>query len=111
MPSEIGLARPIRPGSLMRRIKVSASARTHILAGDSKGGGHRFGANRGKSEFPVPWSDNDVIVAIEDIANDPASTRMKGRGGRVILIGIRKSVSVTVVVDLADRFIITGFPT
>jgi filamentous hemagglutinin len=75
------------------------------------GGGHRFGANRGKSEFPRSWSDDAIIAAIEDVSNDPASTRMQGRGGRAILIGMRRSVSVTVVLDLADRYIVTGFPT
>jgi filamentous hemagglutinin len=95
----------------MRPFKVSRPARIHILGGDSAGGGHRFGANRGKSEFPMSWSDDDIIEAIEDVANDPSSTRMQGRGGRVILIGMRKSVSITVVLDVADRLIITGFPT
>jgi hypothetical protein len=95
----------------MSPFRVSAPARIHILIGDIKGGGHRFGANRGKSEFPRSWSDDTIITAIEDVANDPASTRMQGRGGRAILIGMRRSVSVTVVVDLTDRYIITGFPT
>jgi hypothetical protein len=95
----------------MSQFRVSAPARTHILIGDIKGGGHRFGANRGKSEFPRSWSDDAIIAAIEDVANDPASTRMQGRGGRAILIGMRRSVSVTVVLDLADRYIVTGFPT
>jgi hypothetical protein len=64
----------------MSRIEVSASARTHILEGDMRGGGHRHGANRGKSEFPHSWSDDDIISAIEDVANDPASTRVQAGG-------------------------------
>jgi hypothetical protein len=108
---EIGFVRQNQCRLPMRQFMVSASARTHILVGDIKGGGHRYGANRGKSEFPLSWSDDDIIDGIEDVANDPASTRMQGRGGRVILIGRRGSVSVTVVVELADRFIVTGFPT
>jgi hypothetical protein len=66
---------------------------------------------QGKSEFPRSWSDDSIIGAIEDVANDPASTGMLGRGGRAILIGMRRSVSVTVVLDLADRYIVTGFST
>jgi hypothetical protein len=77
---ETVFARQNQCGSLMSQFKVSASARTHILMGDIRGGGHRFGANRGKSEFPRFWPDDAIIAAIEDVANDPASTRMQGRG-------------------------------
>jgi len=95
----------------MSRLSVSASAGTHILAGDERGGGHRYGANRGKSEFPQSWSDDDIINAIEYLANDPASIREQGRRGRTILIGMRKSVSLTVVINSETGFIMTGFPT
>jgi Bacterial EndoU nuclease len=95
----------------MTQFSVSAAARVHILAGDIRGGGHRFGTSRGKSEFPQSWSDDDIIAAIEDVANDPASVRLPGRGGRIILIGMRKSVSITVVANPESGFIVTGFPT
>lgn len=92
-------------------LKVSAAARKHILNGDKTGGGHRFGANRGKSEFPQDWADDDIIRAIEEVANDPAASRHQGRRGRIIAIGVRNAVSVTVVINPATGFIVTGFPT
>jgi hypothetical protein len=77
LPTDAGLetVRGCQPLFLssMTQFRISASARVRILAGDIKGGGHRFGTNRGKSEFPQSWSDDDIIAAIKDVANDPAS--------------------------------------
>jgi EndoU nuclease-like protein len=95
----------------MTQSRVSASTRVHILVGDSRGGGRRFGTSRGKSEFPRSWLDDDIIAAIEDVANDPASIRLTGRRGRIILIGMRKSISIMVVANPETGFIVTGFPT
>jgi hypothetical protein len=92
-------------------LRVSASVREHILDGDRRGGGHRFGANRGESEFPQSSPDDDIIRTIEDLANDPAATRVQGRRGRVILIGVRNSVGVTVVINPVTGCIETRFPT
>lgn len=39
----------------------------HILDGDAEGGGHRFGANRKKSEFPPGWDEPELIAAVEEI--------------------------------------------
>ncbi len=42
----------------------------HILVGDSKSGGHRYGANRlGKKEFPKNWDDNKIYSAISTALN------------------------------------------
>jgi hypothetical protein len=89
---------------------VSQARRRHILDGDRSGGGHRFGAGQGKSEFPQNWSDQDIIDAIEDVANDPSSTTMRARGGGIMLIGVRNSVSITTVVGTTNE-ILTGYPT
>jgi hypothetical protein len=90
---------------------VSPARRVHILYGDRTGGGHRFGAGKGKNEFPQSWTDDDIINTIEDVANDSGSTRLQRRAGRVIFIATRKSISISVVVDVADADIVTGFPT
>lgn len=92
------------------RITVSPQRRHHILYGDQTGGGHRHGAGKGKSEFPASWSDNEIIDLIEDIANDPNCTTISLRRGGRKLIGVRNSVSITVVLDQAGE-IRTGYPT
>ena len=55
--------------------RVSDSRRNHILEGEGPTDpGH--GPNRGFTEgaFPDTWTDEQVISAIEDIANNPTST-------------------------------------
>ena len=55
---------------------LSENWRRYILDGDGKGGGH--GPGRGtpkKSEFPSGWSDDRMIDAIMDVANDERSVR------------------------------------
>ena len=53
---------------------LTGNRRQHILAGDSKGGGHRAGAGKsGKTEFPTDWTDNKIINDISDVATDPKS--------------------------------------
>jgi hypothetical protein len=89
---------------------VNARRRTHILSGDETGGGHRFGAGRGKSEFPRDWPDDRIIEAIEAVANGTLSIMMPSRGGRVIMTGVWCDVGITVVVNPRTREIVTGYP-
>lgn len=53
-------------------VHLTDAYRTHILAGDDRGGGH--GSGRGgadKSEFPAVWGDERVLIAIMAAARDP----------------------------------------
>jgi Bacterial EndoU nuclease len=93
-----------------QKFRVDAAARLHILEGDQRGGGHRSGAGKGKSEFPPNWMDVNIIEAIEDVANDPASPRLPGKGGRVKLWGVRNGVLIVVIVDPATGDVVTGYP-
>ena len=93
-----------------QKFSVGAAARSHILNGDAGGGGHRFGAGRGKTEFPPNWSDDDIIQAVEDVANDPASAETSGRWGRLRRAGVRNRVLIIVVVDPGTGGVVTGFP-
>lgn len=100
--------RPFRGG---QRYRVTAGRRIHILDGDASGGGHRFGAGKGKSEFPQHWTDDQIISAIENVANDPQSVSSSGRGGRKVIRGVENGLLILVVVDPADGSIVTGYPT
>lgn len=93
-----------------QKFSVSAAARRHILDGDANGGGHRPGAGKGKSEFPRNWSDDEIIDAIEDVANDPASAGRPGRWGRDRYAGVRQRVLIFVVADPRTGEIVTGYP-
>ena len=95
-----------------RQFVVSASRRVHILDGDRTGGGHRPGRGvPGKSEFPPGWSDDKIIEAIEDVANDPSSARRVEADGRTVVTGRRDGVDLRVVVERDGRSIVTGYPT
>lgn len=93
------------------RATVGPDRRVHILDGDARGGGHRPGRGLpNKSEFPRGWSDDAIIEAIEDVANDPASSRRTEADGRTVLTGRRGGVLVRVVVERDGRSIVTGYP-
>lgn len=90
---------------------VSPQRRRHILDGDATGGGHRPGTGfPGKSEFPRGWSDDRIIAAILDVANDPASRRRVEADGRTVVTGTRDGVEMRVVVDRDGRSVVTGYP-
>jgi filamentous hemagglutinin len=87
---------------------VSSAARVHILERDATGGGHRFGAARGKSQFPASWSDAQIIARVESVANDPASRRIVQPNGRIRCEG--DGVTIRVIVDPDGRAIRTAHP-
>ncbi len=63
-----------------RKYEVSDPRREHILEGDPPGTGH--GPNRGSSEgaFPDTWTNDQVIDAIERVANNSNSTWKQATG-------------------------------
>ncbi len=94
------------------RAAVGPERRVHILDGDARGGGHRPGRGApNKSEFPRGWSDDRIIAAIEDVANDPDSARRLEADGRTVATGRRDGVAIRVVVERDGRSIVTGYPT
>ena len=59
---------------------ASSQRTTHILTGDATGGGHLFPGGAGKSSFPQSWSADRVMHEISDVATDPLSSFVTGRG-------------------------------
>lgn len=105
------MAAPSPPGIPVGRASVTSGRRPHILDGDVTGGGHRYGTGRpGKGEFPAGWTDEKIIEVIEDVANDPGSSRQAQRNGRVKVSGTRDGVGVDVIVAPGGE-IVTGYPT
>lgn len=94
-------------------MRVMPERRRYILAGnDDNGGGHRYGTARPfKSEFPADWTDDRVIQAIEEVANDVNSIQELAAGGRIFVRGERHGLSITVIIGRDGSFIITGYPT
>lgn len=87
------------------------SARSHILAGNRRGGGHRSGADKpGKSEFPPSWTDDDIITVVTDIARNPPVGQWRyDLWGNLVLWDLRRDVHLEVVLKL-DGQVITAYP-
>ena len=92
---------------------ASSQRTTHILTGDATGGGHLFPGGAGKSAFPQTWSADRVMHEISDVATDPLSSFVTGRGGRTVVNGTRDGVDIRVILGSQREGggIITGFPT
>ena len=98
-------APPVRAGLL------SPSARTHILYGDAKGGGHLHGVGTAcKSEFPASWDADKVIQTIQLIAaNDNLNWRRESNG-YYVAEQKQDGINVRVVLDREKDDIVTAYP-
>lgn len=83
----------------------------HILYGDARGGGHKFGVGKPcKSEFPQGWSDEQILGITRQIAaNDNLDWRQE-RNGYYVAEDRIDSVNVRVVVNREKGEIITSYP-
>ena len=84
------------------------------MDGDATGGGHGSGRRiSGKSEFPAALSEDEIIVGVEAIANDPASYpggMTPAGAGRFKVSGDIKGIRTTVIVDPSAGEVITAWP-
>jgi hypothetical protein len=81
-------------------IRVTPERVTHILDGDSTGGGHRHGTGKpGKTEFPAAWDDDKIIETARSVARKPDERPvLQDRNNRWLCTGTRDSVEVSVIV-------------
>jgi len=90
---------------------VTPERETHILDGDSTGGGHRHGTGKpGKTEFPASWSDEKIIDTLVDVARRPG--RAPGHqewNDRWVARGTRDDVEMVAVIT-RDGCIWSGWP-
>ena len=92
------------------RYTITDVRRQHILVGDERGGGHKFGLGRaGKSEFPKDWDDDKIINTALMIAND---IRLPQRpSGRYWLkLGEVEGLHIRVVLNREKMEIVTAYP-
>ena len=90
---------------------LSVSRAHHILYGDARGGGHKYGVGKPcKSEFPADWDDQEIIDTTKQIAaNDTVDWRREDNGyfvGEKLVEG----VNVRVVLGADKREVITSYP-
>ncbi len=74
------------------------------------GGGHAPGkGRRATSEFPVGWTDEQIIAVIKDVANDPSEPRRRQHNRRWRCAGERYGVHLIVLVE-ENGNVHTGYP-
>ena len=92
-------------------LRVTPERMTHILDGDSIGGGHRHGTGKpGKTEFPASWDDGKITETLLDVGRRP--DRPPGHqewNDRWVTRGRRDDVEVVVVVA-RDGSVWSGWP-
>jgi hypothetical protein len=86
-------------------LRVTPERLTHILDGDSTGGGHRHGTGKpGKTEFPVSWDDGKITDTLVDVARRPDRTPGHQEwNDRWVTRGRRDDVEVVVVIARDGR--------
>jgi hypothetical protein len=90
-------------------LRVSPERVIHILEGDAKGGGHRYGTGKpGKTEFPANWDDDKVTDSILSVARTPDSASLQ-RNGRWKVEGVHDGVRLAVII-LVDGRIWSAYP-
>jgi hypothetical protein len=92
-------------------LRVTPDRLTHILDGDSTGGGHRAGTGKpGKTEFPASWDDGKIIDTLLDVARRPDHPPGHQEwNDRWVTRGTRDDVEI-VVVTARDGRIWSGWP-
>ena len=92
-------------------VRVSPERITHILDGDSTGGGHRHGVGKpNKTEFPLGWDDKKITDNVIDVARRPDSPPVhQDRNDRWLCSGIRDRVEVSVIL-LRNGEVWTAWP-
>lgn len=81
-------------------ISIPEDRERHILDGEGRSGGHRFGTGTpGKTEFPESWSDDDVLGAIREVAGNGVVDRPAHREGDLVIAGEVDGVIIEVVVQ------------
>lgn len=101
----------VPPGYVTRVNDLTPERRRHILDGDphGRGGGHRHGSGRGKSEFPADWDDDLIIQRVMQTARAPQRGVWNDKNQSFNVMAQFDGVTVLVAVDRLGN-VKTGYP-
>lgn len=91
---------------------ISDSRIEHILYGDHKGGGHKYGVGKPcKSEFPKDWDDERILDVTRKIAANDNLPWARQNNGYYVVESYEDDVRVRVVKGPKKQRVITAYPT
>lgn len=92
-------------------VSIPETARTHILYGDARGGGHMAGVGKPcKSEFPKDWSAEEIIQNVSAIAANDNLDWRRQKNGYDVAEDFIDDVKVRVVVNARKDEVVTAYP-
>ena len=95
-----------------QNIKISDEQAQHILYGDERGGGHKYGVGIPcKTEFPADWTDQHILSTIHTIAANDNLTWRKESNGYHVAEDFRGDIKIRVVLGPQKQKVITAYPT
>lgn len=84
----------------------------HILYGDERGGGHKYGVGMPcKTEFPADWTDQHILSTVRTIAANDNLTWREESNGYYVAEDVRGDIKVRVVLGPQKQRVITAYPT
>lgn len=94
-----------------REVIITTQAQKHILYGDERGGGHKYGIGKPcKSEFPEDWNNAKILNTIRVMAANDNSNWKEQKNGYYVSEQIRDDVRVRVVLNRDKDEIVTAYP-
>lgn len=100
------------PQANVNGFDISDRARQHILYGDHRGGGHKYGLNKPcKSEFPQDWDDREIIETVSKIAANDNAHWKEQDNGYYVTESMQDGIKVRVVMNGNKSDVITAYPT
>ena len=92
-------------------VNLSTQAQKHILYGNNRGGGHKYGVGKPcKSEFPKDWNDAKIIETVKTFAANDNMNWKQGRNGYFTADTVQDGVKVRVVLDREKDDVVTAYP-
>lgn len=92
-------------------VVLTASAQKHILYGDKRGGGHKYGTGKPcKSEFPADWDNEQILTTVKRMAANDNAGWEEQDNGYYVSEQFSGNMRIRVVLNRNKDEIVTAYP-